>query len=105
MIKQLKMINKEKELIIVDEENNELFKINLNDMIFNSQKFYESFFKGITEKICYNIINEIDEKTSVDYKKNVRIYENIKKLFNDIQVEVNKLFEKEEENQENEKNI
>ena len=40
MIKQLKMINKENLIIIEDSEDNELFQINLDNMIFDSQKFY-----------------------------------------------------------------
>lgn len=99
MIKQLKMINKENELLLVDDENNELFKISLDDMLFNSQKFYENFFKGLKEEVNYTIINEIDEASSTDYKKNVRVYENIVKLFNDIQTEVNKLFDEKNKNQ------
>ena len=79
MIKQLKMINKENLIVIEDSENNELFQINLDNMIFDSQKFYESFFKGLSEKIEYNLSNNIDENTSKDYKKNLRIYENIKR--------------------------
>ena len=101
MIKQLKMINKENELLLVDNENNELFKINLDDMLFNSQKFYENFFKGLEEKVNYTIINGIDKETSTDYKKNVRIYENIVKLFNDIQADVNKLFDDKEKLKDN----
>ena len=57
MIKQLKMINKENLIVIEDSENNELFQINLDNMIFDSQKFYESFFKGLSEKIEYNLSN------------------------------------------------
>ena len=99
MIKQLKMINKENVIVIEDLENNELFQICLEDMIFDSQKFYESFFKGLSEKIEYNLSNNIDEKTTSDYKKNLRIYENINKLFSDIQKEVNVLFEEKVENE------
>ena len=67
-------------------------------MIFDSQKFYESFFKGLSEKIEYNLSNNIDENTSKDYKKNLRIYENINKLFLDIQKDVNALFDERDEN-------
>ncbi|MCI6899645.1 MAG: hypothetical protein MR846_03540 [Tenericutes bacterium] len=98
MIKQLKMINKENLIVIEDSENNELFQINLDNMIFDSQKFYESFFKGLSEKIEYNLSNNIDENTSKDYKKNLRIYENINKLFLDIQKDVNALFDERDEN-------
>lgn len=98
MIKQLKMINKENLIVIEDLENNELFQINLDNMIFDSQKFYESFFKGLSEKIEYNLSNNIDENTSKDYKKNLRIYENINKLFLDIQKDVNALFDERDEN-------
>ena len=45
MTKQLKMINRENLIVIEDLENNELFQINLDNMIFDSQNFYESFFK------------------------------------------------------------
>lgn len=98
MIKQLKMINKENLIVIEDSENNELFQINLDNMIFDSQKFYESFFKGLSEKIEYNLSNNIDENTSKDYKKNLRIYENINKLFLEIQKDVNALFDERDEN-------
>lgn len=98
MIKQLKMINKENLIVIEDSENNELFQINLDNMIFDSQKFYESFFKRLSEKIEYNLSNNIDENTSKDYKKNLRIYENINKLFLDIQKDVNALFDERDEN-------
>ena len=98
MIKQLKMINKENLIVIEDSENNELFQINIDNMIFDSQKFYESFFKGLSEKIEYNLSNNIDENTSKDYKKNLRIYENINKLFLDIQKDVNALFDERDEN-------
>lgn len=98
MIKQLKMINKENLIVIKNSENNELFQINLDNMIFDSQKFYESFFKGLSEKIEYNLSNNIDENTSKDYKKNLRIYENINKLFLDIQKDVNALFDERDEN-------
>lgn len=97
MTKQLKMINREDLIIIEDLENNELFQINLDNMIFDSQKFYESFFKGLSEKVEYNLSNNIDEKTSKDYKKNLRIYENINKLFLDIQKDVNILFNEKDE--------
>lgn len=98
MIKQLKMINKENLIVIEDSGNNELFQINLDNMIFDSQKFYESFFKGLSEKIEYNLSNNIDANTSKDYKKNLRIYENINKLFLDIQKDVNALFDERDEN-------
>ena len=98
MIKQLKMINKENLIVIEDSGNNELFQINLDNMIFDSQKFYESFFKGLSEKIEYNLSNNIDANTSKDYKKNLRIYENINKLFLDIQKDVNVLFDERDEN-------
>lgn len=93
MTKQLKMINRENLIVIEDLENNELFQINLDNMIFDSQNFYESFFKGLSEKIEYNLSNNIDEKTSKDYKKDLRIFENINKLFLDIQKDVNTLFD------------
>ncbi len=99
MTKQLKMINRENLIVIEDLENNELFQINLDNMIFNSQDFYESFFKGLSEKIEYNLSNNIDEKTSKDYKKNLRIFENINKLFLDIQKDVNTLFDEKSENE------
>ena len=99
MIKQLKMINKENLIVIEDSEDNELFQINLDNMIFDSQKFYESFYKGVSEKIEYNLSNNIDEKTSKDYKKNARLYENINKLFLDIQKDVNDLFDEKDENE------
>ncbi len=103
MTKQIKMINKENLIVIEDSENNELFQINLDNMIFDSQKFYESFFKGLSEKVEYNLSNNIDEKTSKDYKKNLRIYENINKLFSDIQKDVNTLFDEKDENEIQEK--
>ena len=99
MTKQLKMINKENLIVIEDLGNNELFQINLDNMIFDSQNFYESFFKGLSEKIEYNLSNNIDEKTSKDYKKNLRIFENINKLFLDIQKDVNTLFDEKNENE------
>ena len=99
MTKQLKMINRENLIVIEDLENNVLFQINLDNMIFDSQKFYESFFKGLSEKIEYNLSNNIDEKTSKDYKKNLRIFENINKLFLDIQKDVNALFDEKNENE------
>ncbi len=99
MTKQLKMINKENLIVIEDLENNELFQINLDNMIFDSQNFYESFFKGLSEKIEYNLSNNIDETTSKDYKKNLRIFENINKLFLDIQKDVNTLFDEKSENE------
>lgn len=99
MTKQLKMINRENLIVIEDLENNELFQINLDNMIFDSQNFYESFFKGLSEKIEYNLSNNIDEKTSKDYKKNLRIFENINKLFLDIQKDVNTLFDEKNENE------
>ena len=99
MTKQLKMINKENLIVIEDLENNELFQISLDNMIFDSQKFYESFFKGLSEKVEYNLSNNIDEKTSKDYKKNLRIFENINKLFSDIQKDVNTLFDEKYENE------
>lgn len=99
MTKQLKMINRENLIVIEDLENNVLFQINLDNMIFDSQKFYESFFKGLSEKIEYNLSNNIDEKTSKDYKKNLRIFENINKLFLDIQKDVNTLFDEKNENE------
>ncbi len=99
MTKQLKMINRENLIVIEDLENNELFRINLDNMIFDSQNFYESFFKGLSEKIEYNLSNNIDEKTSKDYKKNLRIFENINKLFLDIQKDVNTLFDEKSENE------
>ncbi len=99
MTKQLKMINRENLIVIEDLENNELFQINLDNMIFDSQNFYESFFKGLSEKIEYNLSNNIDEKTSKDYKKNLRIFENINKLFLDIQKDVNTLFDEKSENE------
>lgn len=99
MTKQLKMINRENLIVIEDLENNVLFQINLDNMIFDSQKFYESFFKGLSEKIEYNLSNNIDEKTSKDYKKNLRIFENINKLFLDIQKDVNALFDPKNENE------
>ena len=68
-------------------------------MIFDSQKFYESFFKGLSEKTEYNLSNNIDEKTSKDYKKNLRIFENINKFFLDIQKDVNALFDEKNENE------
>ena len=103
MTKQLKMINRENLIVIEDLENNVLFQINLDNMIFDSQKFYESFFKGLSEKIEYNLSNNIDEKTSKDYKKNLRIFENINKLFLDIQKDVNALFDEKNENEIHEK--
>lgn len=99
MTKQLKMTNRENLIVIEDLENNELFQINLDNMIFDSQNFYESFFKGLFEKIEYNLSNNIDEKTSKDYKKNLRIFENINKLFLDIQKDVNTLFDEKNENE------
>lgn len=99
MTKQLKMINRENLIVIEDLENNELFQINLDNMIFDSQNFYESFFKGLSEKIEYNLSNNIDEKTSKDYKKNLRIFENINKLFLDIQKDANTLFDEKSENE------
>lgn len=99
MTKQLKMTNRENLIVIEDLENNELFQINLDNMIFDSQNFYESFFKGLSEKIEYNLSNNIDEKTSKDYKKNLRIFENINKLFLDIQKDVNTLFDEKNENE------
>lgn len=99
MTKQLKMINRENLIVIEDLENSVLFQINLDNMIFDSQKFYESFFKGLSEKIEYNLSNNIDEKTSKDYKKNLRIFENINKLFLDIQKDVNALFDEKNENE------
>lgn len=99
MTKQLKMINRENLIVIEDLENNVLFQINLDNMIFDSQKFYENFFKGLSEKIEYNLSNNIDEKTSKDYKKNLRIFENINKLFLDIQKDVNALFDEKNENE------
>lgn len=99
MTKQLKMINRENLIVIEDLENNELFQINLDNMIFDSQNFYESFFKGLSEKIEYNLSNNIDEKTSKDYKKNLRIFENINKLFLDIQKDVNTSFDEKSENE------
>lgn len=99
MTKQLKMINRENLIVIEDLENNVLFQINLDNMIFDSQKFYESFFKGLSEKKEYNLSNNIDEKTSKDYKKNLRIFENINKLFLDIQKDVNALFDEKNENE------
>lgn len=99
MTKQLKMINRGNLIVIEDLENNELFQINLDNMIFDSQNFYESFFKGSSEKIEYNLSNNIDEKTSKDYKKNLRIFENINKLFLDIQKDVNTLFDEKSENE------
>ena len=99
MTKQLKMINRENLIVIEDLGNNELFQINLDNMIFDSQNFYESFFKGLSEKIEYNLSNNIDEKTSKDYKKNLRIFENINKLFLDIQKDVNTLFDEKNENE------
>lgn len=99
MTKQLKMINRGNLIVIEDLENNELFQINLDNMIFDSQNFYESFFKGLSEKIEYNLSNNIDEKTSKDYKKNLRIFENINKLFLDIQKDVNTLFDEKSENE------
>lgn len=99
MTKQLKMTNRENLIVIEDLENNELFQINLDNMIFDSQNFYENFFKGLSEKIEYNLSNNIDEKTSKDYKKNLRIFENINKLFLDIQKDVNTLFDEKNENE------
>ena len=99
MTKQLKMINRENLIVIEDLENNELFQINLDNMIFDSQNFYESFFKGLSEKIEYTLSNNIDEKTSKDYKKNLRIFENINKLFLDIQKDVNTLLDEKSENE------
>lgn len=93
MIKQLKMINENENLIIINDEEKRLFLININNMVFESQKFYEAFFQGLSEKIQYSLINGIEEATAVDYKKSLRIFDNIKKIFEDIEADVNKLFD------------
>lgn len=85
MIKQLKMINKENNLIIINSKGEELFSVDLKEMIFNSQKFYDSFFSGTSAKIEYKLLNKIKEKEVSDYKKCARIYDIVCKIFDDIQ--------------------
>jgi outer membrane lipoprotein-sorting protein len=86
------MINKGNELVIVNSKLEELFKVDLKDMTFNSQLFYDNFFSKIKSKIEYKIINNINEKEVADYKKCVRVYDVISKLFEDIQIDINKKF-------------
>ena len=57
------------------------------------------YFDLLVNNTLNEYLHDIDEKTSKDYKKNLRIFENINKLFLDIQKDVNTLFDEKYENE------
>ena len=90
MTKLLKMSEENGKIVIKDDSQHE-FEINLKSMRFNVQKFYQTFYEDLDQYVEYKIEKEYN-KRSDNWNKIERVYSAVESIIQRCDEELQRIY-------------